>query len=211
VAHALDRLERFQGQGLVAIGETGLDRPTSRVPGGELERQVEVLEAHLDIAARQGLPVVLHCLRCHDTLRKVLERRGGHPPGIVLHSFSGSPDMVRPYLEFGAWFSIAGPITYPNARRPLATARAIPLERMLLETDAPDQTPAPHRGRLNEPAFLPAIAARVAEVLEIPLEVVAARTSRNARTCFGLDTGRPGTPADGKPTSRETTPGEVGS
>ena len=149
---------------------------------------MEVLEAHLDIAVRAGLPVILHCFRCHESLLTLLRRRAIQPPGLVLHSFSGSPELVSRYLEFDTWFSFAGPVTYANARRPVAALKATPLDRLLLETDAPDQTPVPHRGSLNEPAFLPAIAARVAEVLELPLPEIAARTTRNARICYRLET-----------------------
>ncbi len=193
VADGLDQLLQLAHGGVVAIGETGLDRPTAKADGGALERQLEVFQAHLDIASQAGLPVVVHCFRWHDQLLALLRRRGGHPPGLILHSFSGSAELVPHYLELGGWFSFAGPVTYPNARRPLAALTATPLDRLLLETDAPDQTPAPHRGKRNEPAFLPLIAARAADLLGMPLSEVAACTTRNARTCYRLDTWKPGT------------------
>ncbi len=190
LAQALDRLRASAAGRVVAIGETGLDRPTTKQPGGALDRQIEALAVHLDVAAEAGLPVILHVFRCHDSMLGLLRRQRKLPPALILHSYSGGAALIPHYLELGGWFSYAGPVTYPNARRPVTALRATPRERLLLETDAPDQTPVPHRGALNEPAFLTAIAARAAEILEIPPSQVADLTTQNARRCYRLDTWR---------------------
>ena len=132
--------------GAVGVGECGLDLP-SVAAGATMERQVRVLRGHLELARRFRLPVLLHCLRAHAPLLALLEELGPPPAGGVLHSFSGSAEQVRAYLPSGLHFSFAGPVTYERARRPLEAARAVPPGRLLLETDAPDQTPRPHRGR----------------------------------------------------------------
>jgi len=169
--------------GAVGVGECGLDGPTAEA-GATMDRQREVLRGQLRIARRLGLPVMLHALRAHDALLGLLEDEG-LPAGGVLHSFSGSAAHVARYLPFGLHFSFAGPVTYPSARKPLAAARAVPRDRLLLETDAPDQTPWPRRGR-NEPAYLPLVAEALAGALGCGSAEVDALTSANARRLFRL-------------------------
>jgi TatD DNase family protein len=169
--------------GAVGVGECGLDGPTADA-GAPLERQLAVLRGHLALARRHRLPVMLHCLRAHDALLAVL-REEPLPAGGVLHSYSGSAEQVAPYAALGLHFAFAGPVTYERARRPLAAARAVPRDRLLLETDAPDQTPRPRRGR-NEPAFLPAIAAALAGALGLEVAELDALTTANARALFRL-------------------------
>jgi TatD DNase family protein len=169
--------------GAVGVGECGLDGPSVDA-GAPMDRQIAVLRGQLALARRHRLPVMLHCLRAHDALLAVL-RAEPLPAGGVLHSYSGSAEQVPPYAALGLHFSFAGPVTYPRARRPLEAARAVPRERLLVETDAPDQTPRPRRGR-NEPAFLPEIAGAVAAALGLALAEVDALTTANARALFGL-------------------------
>lgn len=169
--------------GAVGVGECGLDGPSVEA-GAPMERQVAVLRGHLRVARRLGLPVMLHCLRAHDALLGLLEDEP-LPAGGVLHSFSGSADQARAYARHGLHFSFAGPLTYERARKPLDAARAVARDRLLLETDAPDQTPRPHGGR-NEPAYLPGIAAALARALGVPVEEVDALTTANARALFRL-------------------------
>jgi TatD DNase family protein len=185
--HLADLEAMLSRGGSVAVGECGLDGPTEGA-GASLERQRHVLRGHLAIARRRALPVVLHCLRAHDALREELER-DGVPFGGVLHSFSGSAEQVAPYARLGLHFSFAGPVTWPSARRPLAALRAVPLGRLLVETDAPDQAPHPHRGERNEPARLPIVLRAVAATLGRPEEAVERATSASARTLFRLSGG----------------------
>jgi TatD DNase family protein len=169
--------------GAVGVGECGLDAPSVEA-GAPLDRQVAVLRAQLGLARRHRLPVMLHCLRAHDALLALL-REEPLPAGGVLHSWSGSAEQVAPFAALGLHFAFAGPVTYERARKPLAAARAVPRDRLLLETDAPDQTPRPRRGR-NEPAFLPAIAAALADALGLSVAELDALTTANARALFRL-------------------------
>lgn len=168
--------------GAVGVGECGLDGP-SVAAGAPMERQVEVLRGQLAIARRLGLPVMLHCLRAHEPLLALLSEEPPLPAGGVLHSWSGSADQVRAFLRFGLHFSFAGPLTYERARKPLEALRAVPEDRLVLETDAPDQTPRPHAGR-NEPAFIADVAAAAAAALGVTFEALDARTTANARRLF---------------------------
>jgi len=173
--------------GAVAVGECGLDGPTATAGGASLDRQVAVLAGHLALARRHRLPVLLHHYRALGPLLALLER-DGLPDGGVLHSFSGSAEQAAPFVRLGLHFAFAGPLTWERARKPVLAARAVPRDRLLLETDAPDQTPRPHHGR-NEPAFLPLVAAGLAAALGVTLAEVDELTSANARRLFRLPAG----------------------
>jgi TatD DNase family protein len=177
--------------GAVGVGECGLDGPSAEPGAGPfpagLDRQRTVLRGHLALARKHRLPALLHCLRAHPALLPLLEAEP-LPRGGLLHSYSGSAADVARYAAAGMGFSFAGPVTYERARRPLEAARAVPRDRLFLETDAPDQTPRPHRGR-NEPAWLPLIAAAVAAALGIPPAELDALTTANARAFFALGDG----------------------
>jgi len=170
----------------VGVGECGLDGPAAGPGAGPfpagLDRQRAVLGGHLALARKHDLPVLLHCLRAHPALLPLLEA-APLPRGGLLHSYSGGAADVPRYAAAGMGFSFAGPVTYERARRPLQAARAVPRDRLFLETDAPDQTPRPHRGR-NEPAYLPGIAAALAAALGVGVAELDALTSANARAFF---------------------------
>jgi len=144
--------------GACCVGETGLDR-RSPVP---LAEQARLTTAHLALASELALPVVLHCVGAHGALLRLLHDHG--PVTGLLHAYSGSAELVPRYLALGLHLSFGGAVTWPGARRPLQALRAVPADRLLLETDAPDQAPHSRRGGRNEPALLPEIAARVAEL-----------------------------------------------
>ncbi|HET7755451.1 MAG TPA: TatD family hydrolase [Anaeromyxobacteraceae bacterium] len=184
----LAELEAALDRGAVAVGECGLDAPTA-ARGASLDRQLAVLRGHLELARRFELPVVLHVFHAHEPLAALLAREP-LPAGGVLHSFSGSAEQVRQLLRFGLHYSFAGPVTYAQARKPVEAVRAVPPELLLLETDAPDQTPRPHRGRC-EPAHLADVARAVADALSMPLAELDALTSANARRLFRLPSGAP--------------------
>jgi TatD DNase family protein len=165
--------------GAVAIGETGLDGAT-----GERDRQEELLRLHVRAARLAKLPLVVHVLRAHDAAPRILREERAHEVGGVMHSYSGGADLVPIYRDLGFAFSFAGPVTYPNARKPLEAVRAIPDELLLVETDAPDQAPASHRGERSEPAFLPEIISAIAAARGDDVARIAALTTANARRVF---------------------------
>lgn len=147
--------------GAVALGECGLDGAVARRGGASMERQERTLRAQLRIARDLELPVLLHCVKAHGRLLALLQET---PVRGLLHGYSGSAEMVPRYLDLGLDFAFGGPITWPEAKRPVAALLAVPLERLHLESDGPDQAPAPFRGQRSEPAHLKHIAARVREL-----------------------------------------------
>jgi TatD DNase family protein len=186
VLSELRRLSQFA----VAIGEIGLDYAIS-APSREVQQAA--FRAQLQLAAEARLPVLIHCRKAFGDLVEILKE---HPVTGVMHAFSGSPEMARECLRLGLYISLAGPVTYANAVRPLAVAKTVPLDRLLLETDAPDLAPEPHRGAINRPCYLLATAEKVAAIRGISIEEVASVTSENVCRLFSLGSGFRFNPGD---------------
>jgi TatD DNase family protein len=164
--------------GACAVGECGLDGAT-----GARELQEQLLRAHVRAARLVGRPLVIHVLRAHDAAPRILREERVHEVGGVMHSYSGGADLVPVYRDLGLHFSFAGPVTYPNARKPLEAARAVPDELLLAETDAPDQS---SRGGRSEPAFVGDVVAALAAARGVSPEAMAALTTKNACRLFGF-------------------------
>ena len=169
---------------VVAIGELGLDlyRETN------LERQLEVLEPQLDLAVDLDLPVIIHCRDAAAPMLELLEaraRRGAVPRG-VMHCWGGTPEEMEGFLAHGLMISFSGTVTFPKAEPIHACARLVPADRYMVETDCPFLAPVPRRGKRNEPAYVAAVAARVAELRGETLEQVALTSTANAATLFRL-------------------------
>jgi len=181
----LRRLDELLARGVAkAVGECGLDGPSEA--GAPMERQLRVLEAHFDLADAHRLPLVCHVYRAHPHFQRLLKRRPIPSAGLVLHSYSGSHELARFYAERGCHFSFAGPVTFTEARRPLEALRAIPPERLMAETDAPDQAPHPHRGQRSEPGYLPLIVSAMARAVGEDEAAFAHRLRATTRTFFRL-------------------------
>jgi TatD DNase family protein len=177
-AAALAEIERLAvGPRVVAIGEIGLDYFRDLSPRDEQRR---VFRALLALARRVAKPVVIHCREAHEDVLGILgEERVGEVGGIM-HCFSGDVAIARRCLDLGLLVSLAGPVTYPNARALPEVARFVPPDRLVVETDCPFLPPQGYRGKRNEPAYLAITAARVAELRGEPLEEMAARLTANA-------------------------------
>ena len=167
----------------VALGEIGLDYALA---GAAREIQRSAFRTQLRLAVQAGLPVLIHCRKAFADLLAILTEEGVGRVGGVMHAFSGSPEIARDCVRLGLHISLAGTVTFKNAVRPLAVAASVPLERLLLETDAPDLAPEPHRGGVNLPEFLAQTAARVAQIRGIGLEELARASTGNARRLFRL-------------------------
>jgi TatD DNase family protein len=166
---------------VVAIGEIGLDYHYNFSPP---EVQREVFARQLELARAAGLPVVVHTREAWpDTLWLLAE--AGVASG-VMHCFSGGPQEAGQSLALGFHVSFAGVVTFPKALAIQAAARMVPLERLLVETDAPYLAPVPHRGKRNQPAFVVETARKLAELRGTALEEIAAATTENFRRLFGV-------------------------
>ena len=179
----LDALEPYKDKGIVAIGEVGLDYHE----GKEFAReQKEVLRIQLEMASAMNLPVNIHLRDAWEDFFEVLKDCKHLGIRGDLHCFSGSYEVYQRANQYGEFsVGIGGVITFKNSSL-AATVAKIPMERILLETDAPYLAPVPHRGERNESAYLPLVAAKVAEVKGMTIEEVAIITTDNAQKLFNI-------------------------
>lgn len=168
---------------VAAIGEIGLDFYRNLAPRPVQEA---ALRAQLALAHEVGKPVLLHCREAHEALLAILAAEAVVDVGGIMHCFSGDVAVADRCLALGLHISIAGPVTYPNARRLAEVVRVVPLDALVIETDCPYLPPQPWRGRRNEPAYLGATAARVAELRGLDPETLARQTTRTACARLGL-------------------------
>ena len=166
---------------VVAVGETGLDYHYDHSPR---DVQRRVFEAQLRLAAELGRPVIVHAREADADMAAMLGALGSRPPVVVLHSFSSGDAVWEAGRAINAYFSFSGMITFKNWTHPDRLA-ICPLDRLLVETDAPYLAPVPHRGKRNEPAFVREVAAKAAALCGERLDDLAERTTANARRCFG--------------------------
>jgi TatD DNase family protein len=166
---------------VVAVGEIGLDYHYDYSPRPV---QREVFAAQLELAARLGLPVIVHSREATKDTYHLLRTHLRTP--AVMHCFGGDWAEARAFLDLGCYLSLAGVVTFKGAEALQEVARKVPADRLLLETDAPYLAPVPRRGRRNEPAYLRHTAAFVAELRGITLERLAETTTANARAFFKL-------------------------
>ncbi|AVX29654.1 TatD DNase family protein [Carboxydocella thermautotrophica] len=169
---------------VVALGEMGLDYYRDLSP-----RPVQqgVFAHQMELAQQVGKPVIIHDRDAHaDLLAMVKESRIGEKNGGVFHCFSGSWEMAKVCLDLGFYISIAGPVTFHNARKLTEVAAKVPLERLLIETDAPYLTPEPYRGKRNESAYVVWVLRKIAELRQMDPEELAVRTFDNACQLFRI-------------------------
>lgn len=189
-AATLEELRRLAAHPkVVAIGEIGLDYYWERVPHGQ---QHAAFEAQLELAAELDLPVVIHCRDAHADLRDVLrkwvpgaqKRRGSDAMLGVLHAYSGDLALAEEAFSWNMVLSLGGPVTFRNAKGLHGLVAALPLQRLMLETDAPYLAPHPYRGQRNEPAYLVLIAESMAALQRVSPAEVAKQTTALALRVF---------------------------
>lgn len=181
--------EELSRLGAVALGECGLDRPRARSGGPSRDQQRAVFEAQLVLARERRLPVVLHVVGEHGAALEVLERVGRLPAGGVVHGYSGSAELVARYVGLGLSIGLGNRLTGTAARRARESLERVPLEHLLLETDAPDQAPAVgdrfDPARRGVPADLVEVVAEAARQRGLRRTELARITAENARRLFG--------------------------
>lgn len=193
--HSVDQLEKANGgkavldaledmaknPKVVAIGEIGLDYYYEHSP-----REVQRMwfQRQMELADKLQLPIIVHS---RDAAKETFDmiKASGLKRGVV-HCFSGSAEMAEKYVELGFLIGIGGTVTFKNARRPVEVASQIPLESILIETDAPYLTPVPHRGKRNDSTYLVHVAQKIADIKNVSLEEVATTTTKNAKSLFDI-------------------------
>ena len=179
----IDQMERFtQHDKVKAIGEIGLDYYWMQVPR---EKQIDIFRQQIKLARKCHLPIIVHNRDAHEDLMKVLKEEKAGSLGVVLHSFTGNPDFLEMALKENFYISFTGVVTFKNANY-INLIDRVPLKQLLLETDSPFLTPAPFRGKRNEPSYLKYIAEKISKIKAVSMEELAEITSDNARNLFGF-------------------------
>lgn len=171
---------------VIGIGETGLDYYHS-IDHKELQKYSFI--EHIKAAQTSGLPLIVHSRDAEDDIYQILKTQFEHKPfKILIHCFTGSADFAQKCLSLGSYISFSGIVTYKNASELKEIVKAVPLERILIETDAPYLAPTPHRGKLNQPAYVKYVAEEIAHIKQISFEEVANATTDNFFNLFSKAT-----------------------
>ncbi|WP_018659755.1 TatD family hydrolase [Allofustis seminis] len=171
-------LKWLQHEKVVAVGETGLDyhwTPETK------ERQEEVFRRHIQIAKQLNLPFTVHNRESTEDVYRIIQSEGVGAAGGIMHSFNLDREWLEKFLELGMHISYSGVVTFKNAPEVKASAKATPLERLLVETDAPYLSPEPYRGRRNEPSYTYYVAEEIAKLKGMSLEEFAQATTQTAK------------------------------
>jgi len=170
---------------VVAVGETGFDFYRNLSPKSGQEK---VFAAHIELAIRYNLPVIIHDRDAHNDILRVVKKYT-HDKNFraVVHCFSGDLDFAMECIDLGLFISFTGVITFPNAKSMLGVIKEIPIERIFIETDAPFLAPQPKRGKENYPEYVKYIAAKIAEIKNLTVSGIAEITSKNAEKFFSLN------------------------
>src|SRR5574344_421279 len=175
-------VELTKNSKIVGIGEIGLDYYWDK---SKAELQKEVFTCQVKLANRLNLPMNIHDREAHKDTFDLLKTYNKSSK-VIMHCFSGSPEFAKECLNEGMYIALGGVVTFKNAIKVKEVAKIVPLERLLLETDAPYMTPVPHRGETNRPAFVKFVAEEIARIKGISFEEVQDMTTNNAETVLGI-------------------------
>lgn len=168
---------------IVAVGEIGLDYYWDK---SQVERQKEIFERQILIAKEFNKPVLVHDREAHLDTFEILKKTNASQVGVVMHCFSGSPEFAMECVREGFYIALGGVVTFKNAKKTKEVAKVVPLDKLLLETDAPYMAPVPFRGQENQPAFVKFVAQEIADLRGISFEEVASATTKNAQNLLKI-------------------------
>lgn len=174
----------LEEQKVVALGEIGLDYYWMEDPK---DVQAKVFRRQIDIAKEHKLPISIHTRDAMEDTYQILKEAGVHEIGGIMHSFSGDATWAQRFLDLGMHLSFSGVVTFKKAIEVQQAAQVVPLDRLLVETDAPYLAPVPYRGKRNEPGYTRYVVEKIAELRELSVEDLAKHTRQNAARLFRLD------------------------
>ncbi len=169
---------------VVAIGEMGLDYHWDKSPK---DVQMEVFRKQIRLAKKVGLPIIIHNREATADIVNILKEEEASRVGGIMHCFSGSAETAIECINMNFYISLGGPVTFKNAKKPKEVAAAVPLDRLLIETDCPYLAPHPYRGKRNEPSYVKLVAEQIAEIKQLTIEEVSQATTENAKKLFGIN------------------------
>lgn len=169
---------------VVAIGEMGLDYHWDKSPK---DVQKEVFRKQIRLAKKVNMPIIIHNREATEDIIEILQAENAQEIGGIMHCYNDSIDYVQACLDMNFYISLGGTVTFKNAPLPKEVAVQVPLDRLLVETDAPFLAPHPNRGKRNEPAYVKLVAEKIAELREIQFSEISEQTTQNALKCFGIE------------------------
>lgn len=181
----LKKLEELsQHPKVVALGEMGLDYYWDTSPK---DIQEKVFRQQIQLAKRVNKPIIIHNREATEDVIRILEEENAKEVGGIMHCYSGTVEQIQPCLDMNFYISLAGPVTFKNAKEPKEVAKRVPLDRLLIETDAPYLAPHPYRGKRNEPAYVAEVAKTIAELREMDYKDLCKVTTENACNIFRIE------------------------
>lgn len=168
---------------VVALGETGLDYHWDKSPK---DVQKDAFRKQIRLAKKVKKPIIIHNREADQDIVELLREEKAEEVGGIMHCFSGNVDMANECLDMNFYISLGGPVTFKNAKLPKEVAKAVPIERLLIETDCPYLAPHPYRGKRNEPSYVKLVAGEIARLREMDYEELVAKTAQNAKKVFGI-------------------------
>lgn len=169
---------------VVAIGEMGLDYHWDKSPK---DVQKEVFRKQIQLAKKVNMPIIIHNREATEDIIEILQTENAQMVGGIMHCYNDSIDYVQACLDMNFYISLGGTVTFKNAPLPKEVAVQIPLDRLLVETDAPFLAPHPNRGKRNEPAYVKLVAEKIAELREMKFTEISEKTTQNAFSLFGIE------------------------
>ena len=170
--------ELLKHKKIIAVGEIGLDYYWDK---SQIEKQKEIFERQILIAKQAQKPILVHDREAHLDSFEILKKSNAAETGVVMHCFSGSPEFAQQCINEGFYIALGGVVTFKNAKKVKEVAKTVPLDKLLLETDAPYMTPVPFRGKENQPAYVKFVAEEIAQLRGVSFEEIAEATTANAK------------------------------
>lgn len=181
----LDYLREYaQHKKVVALGEMGLDYHWDTSPK---EVQETVFRTQIRLAKQLNMPIIIHNREATEDVIRILQEEKAGEVGGIMHCYSGTVEQMKPCLEMNFYISLAGPVTFKNAKIPKEVAKEVPLDRLLVETDAPYLAPHPFRGKRNEPAYVTKVAEEIAKLRNLDYETICEITTKNALKIYRIN------------------------
>lgn len=174
-------VKQLKHEKVVGIGECGLDFYWDKE---YIDEQIEVFKRQIELSLEYKLPLIIHMRDASEATFNVLS--GYSNLKGIMHCYSGSPEMAKNFIDLGLHISLGGPVTFKNGHKPKKVAEMVPLDKILVETDAPYLSPHPFRGKINEPARVKLVAEEIARIKEMPYEEFAKQTTANAYKLFSI-------------------------
>lgn len=175
--------ELSKNKKVIAIGEIGLDY---YYDNSDREIQKRWFREQIKLANELDIPYIVHDRDAHEDIFKIMKEEANSSTRGILHCYSGSVEMAKEFIKLGFYISLAGPVTFKKAKTPKNVAMEIPLNKLLIETDAPYLTPEPFRGKRNEPKYVKYVAEEIANIRNISIDEIAENTNRNFKKLFSL-------------------------